>query len=110
MSGSPFAGDPQSGWGYLPAMIAFTIAPSIAGYIGFITFHVVLAAAGTYLYARVIGIRPIGAFAAGATFTFGNFMELAAYQFGVEHVQFSITGAKECMAAAMTRDAAQFKA
>jgi hypothetical protein len=78
MSGSPFAGDPQSGWGYLPAMIAFTIAPSLAGYIGFITFHVVLAAAGTYLYARVIGIRPIGAFAAGATFTLGNFMERTA--------------------------------
>ena len=25
MSGSPFAGDPQSGWGYLPAMVIFTI-------------------------------------------------------------------------------------
>src|SRR5689334_19039863 len=33
MSGSPFAGDPQSGWGYLPAMVIFTIAPSLSGYI-----------------------------------------------------------------------------
>lgn len=78
MSGSPFAGDPQSGWGYLPAMVAFTISPSLAGYIGFVAFHVLLAAAGTYLYARIIGIRPIGAFAAGATFTLGNFMERTA--------------------------------
>ena len=78
MSGSPFAGDPQSGWGYLPAMIIFTIAPSLSGYIAFIVFHVVLAAAGTYTYARVIGINPLGAFAAGATFTLGNFMERTA--------------------------------
>ena len=78
MSGSPFAGDPQSGWGYLPAMVIFTIAPSLSGYIAFIFFHVVLAAVGTYTYARVIGINPLGAFAAGATFTLGNFMERTA--------------------------------
>jgi hypothetical protein len=78
MSGSPFAGDPQSGWGYLPAMVIFTIAPSLSGYIAFIVFHVILAAAGTYAYARVIGMNPVGAFAAGATFTLGNFMERTA--------------------------------
>ena len=66
MSGSPFAGDPQSGWGYLPAMVIFTIAPTLGGYIAFIVFHVVLAAAGTYAYSRVIGMNPVGAFAAGA--------------------------------------------
>jgi hypothetical protein len=78
MSGSPFAGDPQSGWGYLPAMVIFTIAPSLSGYIAFVAFHVLLAAAGAYLYARIIGIGPVGAFAAGATFTLGNFMERTA--------------------------------
>jgi hypothetical protein len=78
MSGSPFAADPQSGWGYLPAMVIFTIAPSLSGYIAFVGFHVVLAAAGTYAYARVIGVNPAGAFAAGATFTLGNFMERTA--------------------------------
>jgi hypothetical protein len=78
MSGSPFAGDPQSGWGYWPAMVIFTIAPSLSGYLAFVAFHVVLAAAGTYAYARVIGINPFGAFAAGATFTLGNFMERTA--------------------------------
>src|SRR5688500_9776551 len=78
MSGAPFAGDPQSGWGYLPAMVIFTISPSLAGYIAFVIFHVVLAAAGTYLYARVIGIEPIGALAAGLAFTLGNFMERTA--------------------------------
>lgn len=78
MSGSPFAGDPQSGWGYLPAMVIFTLIPGLNGYIAFLVFHVLLAAAGTYLYARVIGISPIGAFTAGITFTLGNFMERSA--------------------------------
>ena len=78
MSGAPFAGDPQSGWGYLPAMVIFTIAPSTSGYITFITFHVVLAAAGSYLYARIIGINPVGALATGFAFTLGNFMERTA--------------------------------
>lgn len=78
MSGSPFAGDPQSGWGYLPAMVLFTIIPGLSGYIAFLVFHVVLAAAGTYLYARVVGISPIGAFTSGITFTLGNFMERTA--------------------------------
>src|SRR4051794_32707561 len=35
MSGVPFAGDPQSGWGYLPAMVSFAIAPSTTGYVIF---------------------------------------------------------------------------
>jgi hypothetical protein len=78
MSGSPFAGDPQSGWGYLPAMFFFTIAPSLGGYIAFVAFHVALAAVGSYLYARVIGINPIGSFAAGVIFTLSNFMERTA--------------------------------
>lgn len=77
-SGAPFAGDPQSGWGYLPAMVIFTISPSVAGYAAFVVFHVVLAAASTYLYAREIGISPIGALAAGLAFTLGNFMERTA--------------------------------
>ena len=30
-SGAPFAGDPLSGWTYLPAMILFTILPLAGG-------------------------------------------------------------------------------
>ncbi|HRA47663.1 MAG TPA: hypothetical protein PK819_06320, partial [Thermomicrobiales bacterium] len=50
MSGVPFAGDPQSGWGYLPAMISFAIAPSNTGYVIYLVFHMVLACAGAYLF------------------------------------------------------------
>src|SRR4051794_21630810 len=78
MSGVPFAGDPQSGWGYLPAMVSFTISPSLNGYYLFLGFHMVLAAAGTYLFARVTGIRPIGAVMAAIAFCMGNFNERIA--------------------------------
>lgn len=78
LSGVPFAGDPQSGWAYLPAMVAFTISPDLTGYNLFLGFHVVLAAAGTYLYARVIGMRAVGALMASVAFTFGNLTERIA--------------------------------
>jgi hypothetical protein len=75
MSGAPLAGDPQSGWGYLPAMAIFAAFPSLFGFKIFLLFHILFAATSSYLYARVIGLRPIGAFATGAAFTFGNFLE-----------------------------------
>lgn len=77
MSGSPFASDPQSGWGYLPAMVTMAMFPTIAGYKLFITAHVLMAALGTYLYIRNLDMRPVAAFTGGAIFAFGNFLERA---------------------------------
>ena len=74
-SGAPFAGDPQSGWGYLPAMTIMTAIPSVTGFKIFLTFHIVLAALGSYLYIRNLGMVPIASFAGACVFTFGNFME-----------------------------------
>ena len=78
MSGAPFAGDPQSGWGYIPAMVIFTLFPSLTGFKIFILAHVFFAATATFLYVRNLGIRPFGAFAAGLVFCMGNFMERTA--------------------------------
>jgi hypothetical protein len=75
MSGVPMAADPQSGWGYLPAMAIMTIAPSLTGYKLFIAFHIVFAAISSYLYARNLGLSPLGALTTGVAFTFGNFLE-----------------------------------
>ena len=75
MSGVPFSGDPQSGWGYLPAMVIFTIFPNVTGFKLFILFHAFLAAFSSYAFARVLGLGAIGALTAGVAFTFSNFME-----------------------------------
>jgi hypothetical protein len=75
LSGAPMAGDPQSGWGYLPAMVIMTAFPSLAGYKLFLLFHILAAALTSYLYARNLGIGPIGALTTGLVFTLGNFLE-----------------------------------
>jgi hypothetical protein len=75
LSGAPMAGDPQSGWGYLPAMVIMTAFPSLFGYKLFLLFHLLFAGLTSYLYARNLGIGPIGALTTGLVFTFGNFLE-----------------------------------
>jgi hypothetical protein len=75
LSGAPMAGDPQSGWGYLPAMVIMTAFPSLTGYKLFLLFHILVAALTSYLFARNLGIGPIGALTTGLVFTFGNFLE-----------------------------------
>ncbi|HQY31637.1 MAG TPA: hypothetical protein PK691_10130, partial [Thermomicrobiales bacterium] len=75
MSGAPFAGDPQSGWGYVPAMVIMTLVPSVLGFKLFITFHILLAAVGSYLFIRNLGMVPAAAFAGGLIYTFGNVLE-----------------------------------
>ena len=75
MSGVPFAGDPQSGWGYLPAMVVFTVAPSVAGFKVFVAFHILLAGLSTYAFARAVGLNPFGALTAAVGFALGNFLQ-----------------------------------
>jgi hypothetical protein len=75
LSGAPMAGDPQSGWGYLPAMIIMTALPSLLGYKLFLLFHILFAALTSYLYGRNLGMKPVGALATGLVFTSGNFLE-----------------------------------
>src|SRR5215207_4134123 len=65
-SGAAFAGDPSSGWGYLPAMIAFTVMPALSAITVFIGFHIALSAIAAYILARLTGLAPAGAFVAGA--------------------------------------------
>lgn len=70
-SGTPFAADPQSGWMYLPAMIAFTFLPAIAAYQWFLVFHLVLAGLSAYAFARVMGLSVIPSLVVGVGFEFG---------------------------------------
>ncbi len=73
-SGTAFAGDPQSGWMYLPAMVFFTVFDSVRAYEFYLIFHLALAGIATYAYARVIGLRPVAAITAAIAFEFGPFV------------------------------------
>lgn len=67
-AGSPFAGDPSSGWGYLPAMALYASLPAEAAATVFIGFHVALAALAAYALARLTGLGVGGALVAGAAY------------------------------------------
>jgi hypothetical protein len=72
-AGTPFAGDPESGWAYLPAMVLFTILPLTAAADSFLTFHVLLAGLSTYALARSLGVPSIGALVSAIAYSFSGF-------------------------------------
>ena len=70
--GAPFAGDPQSGWTYLPAMLAFSLLPLALAAPVFVVGHLALAAAATYALGRALGEGVIGALGAAAAYTYAG--------------------------------------
>lgn len=66
--GAPFAGDPQSGWMYLPAMLFFTAFPLSLAVPFFLIFHLALAGLATYALARRLMLGPGGALVAAAAY------------------------------------------
>ncbi len=73
-SGAPFAGDPLSGWTYLPAMILFTILPLSIAASSYLFVHLVLAGLFTYALARVLRMNVAGALLAAVAYEFNGFM------------------------------------
>jgi hypothetical protein len=67
-SGAPFAADPESGWMYLPAMLAFTLLPLDAAARAHMSLHVVLAGVSAYGLARTLGANLGGALVAGTVY------------------------------------------
>ncbi|MDQ6675261.1 MAG: YfhO family protein, partial [Chloroflexota bacterium] len=72
-AGTPFAGDPESGWAYVPAMLLFTLLPLTAAANAFLLVHVLLAGLATYALARCLGIRPIGATLSAIAYSYSGF-------------------------------------
>ncbi|HRA47174.1 MAG TPA: hypothetical protein PK819_03795, partial [Thermomicrobiales bacterium] len=73
-SGTPFAGDPQSGWWYFPAMIIFSLFSPVLAYQIFIIFHLAFAGVTCYLLGRRYGFGVIPALAAGVIYQSGPFV------------------------------------
>ena len=73
-SGAPFAGDPLSGWAYLPAMILFTALPVSAAAGGYMFVHLLLAGIFTYALARALRMNLAGALLAAVAYEFNVFM------------------------------------
>ncbi|HEX6257108.1 MAG TPA: hypothetical protein VFZ70_14975 [Euzebyales bacterium] len=73
-AGMPSAGDPLSGWGYLPVMLPFgllDLAPAVHIYL---IAQLLLIAVGTYVLARSLRLPVAAAVAAAVTATFNGFV------------------------------------
>ncbi len=73
-SGAPFAGDPLSGWTYLPAMVLFTLLPVAAAANGYLYVHLLLAGLFTYALARALRMNLAGALLAAVAYEFNVFL------------------------------------
>ncbi|MDQ3327598.1 MAG: hypothetical protein M3506_03620, partial [Chloroflexota bacterium] len=72
-SGTPFAADPLSGWGYLPAMLIFSVLPMAAAAETYMVFHMLLAGGFAYALGRALHLGRVGALAAAVTYEFNGF-------------------------------------
>lgn len=74
-SGAPFAGDPESGWMYAPAMAAFTlIGEATAAFKGMVALHLLIAGLTTYAFARVLGMGAFASLTAATLYITGPFL------------------------------------
>ena len=71
-AGMPLAGDPITGWGYLPVLISFAIFAPLTAYKIHVIVHIVGAGLATYFFARSLKMGPLGAFAAGLSFVLAH--------------------------------------
>lgn len=73
-SGAPFAGDPESGWMYLPAMLVFPFFEVTVAYKLMILLLLVLAGTSAYALARLLGYGVLAALVTAVAFEFGPFL------------------------------------
>ncbi len=78
-SGRPFAGDPQSGWMYLPTMISFVLFSPLTAWKSFIVIQMAAGAFGTYALIRVLGMGPLAAVGGATAFACGPFLHFNTY-------------------------------
>ncbi|CAA9576694.1 MAG: hypothetical protein AVDCRST_MAG87-2930 [uncultured Thermomicrobiales bacterium] len=73
-SGAPVAGDPSSGWMYLPVMLFFSLMDVAVAFKAMVLFQVLFGGLTTYLFSRMIGLRPLAATMSTMAFAFGPFL------------------------------------
>ncbi len=72
-SGAPFAADPLSGWTYLPAMLLFTLLPTVAAAKSYVFLHLLMAGLAAFALARTLGMGAAGALASAVAYEFGSY-------------------------------------
>jgi len=73
-SGAPVAGDPSSGWMYVPVMLFFSTMSVAVAFKVMVLFQVLFGGLTTYLFSRMIGLQPLAAAMSMMAFAFGPFL------------------------------------
>ena len=68
-SGTPFAGNPQSGWGYAPVMLLFAALPAVLAFKVSIWLHLLASALASAFLARLVGLGAVGMLIAGMAYS-----------------------------------------
>ncbi len=109
-SGAPFAGDPESGWMYAPAMLFFTLFTSATvAFKSMVVAQLAIAALSTYGFARALGMGALASLVAAAVYLTGPFLHwnthccLIFSQFAT-WIPLSLLGAELALRATRWRD------
>ena len=78
-SGTPFAGDPESGWMYLPAMLTFALLSAASAFKAMVAVQLAVAALSTYALARGLGMGALAALIAAVLYLTGPFLHWNTY-------------------------------
>lgn len=78
-SGTPFAGDPQSGWMYLPVMLPFALFNPVTAFKITVALELAVAGGGAYAFARVTGLRPLASLMTAIVFQCGPILFWTTY-------------------------------
>jgi hypothetical protein len=78
-SGTPFAGDPQSGWMYLPAMLLFPFLAPVLAFKLLVGLQFLISGLSMYAFARVMRLGPLASLAAAFIFEFHPFANSPSY-------------------------------
>ena len=73
-AGTPFLGDPESGWMYFPAMVVFPFLQITVALKAMILIQLLIGGTATYSLGRVLGFGALGALMSATSFTFGPFL------------------------------------
>jgi hypothetical protein len=73
-AGAPLAGDPESGWMSLPAMLAFALLPATAAFEAMVAVQLAVGGLSTYAFARVLGMGAPAGLVAATFYAFGPFL------------------------------------
>jgi hypothetical protein len=77
--GAPFAGDPQSGWMYFPAMALFPFFSLVVAFKLLIGLQFLICGVTMHLFARVMGLGVAASLVAAIVFEFNPFANNPAY-------------------------------